>query len=326
MVASLKRIARRTAAASGLFRIAARRLSSPWPRILMYHNFCGPTEARTDCTPVDVFRQQLMYIEQHYRPLSLQALGRVLAAGDSPPARSVVITVDDGYASFHRWAFPLLQEFRVPATLFVVSDFPDSGQWLWTDKFKCVRDGARGLAPLSGERSRATLAALKRMPVVERDRRLEELAQRAGVAIPAHAPAPYALLSWAELKELAGSELVDIGSHSRTHAVLDAIGPEQSWDEVYGSRHELERRLGIEVTSFCYPNGLVSDYRPDHVEMVVKAGYRCATAAHFGYVTAESDRFALPRIGCDAKDMLMFRKHVDGFEYLQRRFGYGRCW
>jgi len=292
----------------------------------MYHNFCGPTEARADCTPADTFRRQLRYIKQHYRPLRLQDLSRALAAGDAPPARSVVITIDDGYASFRRWAFPLLQEFRVPATLFVVSDLPDSGQWLWTDKFKCVRDSARGSAAFSAEWSRATLAALKRLPPAERDRRLEELAQRAGAPIPADAPAPYALLSWAELKELAGSGLVDIGSHSRTHAILNTIDAERSWDEVYGSRQELERRLGVEVASFCYPNGLFPDYGPEHVEMVAKAGYGCASAAHFGCVTAASNRFALPRIGCVATDASMFRKYLDGFEYLQRRVSGARCW
>ena len=325
MSGSLKRIARRTAAACGLFD-TARMLSSQWPRILMYHNFCGPTEAREGRTPADMLRQQLIHITQHYRPISLPELGRALATNTPPPPRSIVITVDDGYVSFRRWAFPLLQEFQVPATLFVVSDFLNSGEWLWTDKFDCVRKAADGRASLSGDRGRAALRGLKRMPPAQRDQSLEELAQRAGVTIPAQAPAPYALLSWAELEELSRSALIDIGSHSRTHPILGSMGSEESWQEVYGSRQQLERRLGVEVASFCYPNGLSSDYRLDHIEMVEKAGYRCATAAHFGYVRAESNRFALPRVGGDVTDMPMFRMRLDGFEYLQRRFTHGRCW
>lgn len=325
MIAGLKRTARRAAAAGGLFDVT-RRLFSQWPRILMYHNLCGPAERRCDGIRANLFREQLLYIKQHYRPLSLPVLSRALTAGDTLPAGSVAITVDDGYVSFRQWVLPLLQELGVPATLFVVSDLPDTGQWLWTDKFAYVQDRAGDCAPPSGLRPQATLAALKQMSASEREQCLVELAQRAGISIPAHAPEPYALLSWAELKELAGSALVDIGSHSRTHAILDSIRAEQAWDEIHGSRRELERRLGAEVTSFCYPNGLVADYRPEHVEMVAKAGYQCATAAHFGYVTTESNRFALPRIGGDATDMSLFRKRLDGFEYLQRRLSAGRCW
>jgi len=325
VIGSLKRIARRTAAACGLFD-TARLFSSRWPRILMYHNFCGPAEALDGCTPADMLRQQLVHIKQRYHPVALAELSRALATNAPLPPRSIVITVDDGYVSFRRWAFPLLQEYQVPATLFVVSDFLDSGEWLWTDKFTCVREAANGRANLSGDQGRDAMARLKRLPPAERDQSLDELAQRAGVAIPAHAPAPYALLSWEELEELAHSGLIDIGSHSRTHAILGSIGTDESWQEVSGSRRELERRLGVEVASFCYPNGLASDYRPDHIEMVAKAGYRCATAAHFGYVKAESNRFALPRVGGDVIDMASFRMRLDGFEYLQRRVTGGRCW
>jgi peptidoglycan/xylan/chitin deacetylase (PgdA/CDA1 family) len=325
VTAGIKHGLRRVAAACGLFD-TARRLSAHWPRILMYHHFCGPGESRTGCMPADRFRQQLEYITHHYQPLRLLELGQSLAADDPLPARSVVITVDDGYVSFRRWALPLLQEFQVPATLFVVSDLPDSGRWLWTDKFEYLCNAAAGITALSGRRGHATLSALKHLAPADRDQRLEDLAQQAGIRIPADAPAPYALLSWADLEELAGSALVDIGAHSRTHALLDSIPAERAWEEISGSRQELERRLGVEVATFCYPNGLFSDYRPEHLEMVAKAGFRCATAAHFGYVTADSDRFALPRIGSDASDPSMFRKHLDGFEYLQHRLINGRCW
>ncbi|HEY1392223.1 MAG TPA: polysaccharide deacetylase family protein, partial [Methylibium sp.] len=39
------------------------------------------------------------------------------------PRRSVVITIDDGYESVYRYAFPLLRKYGFPATLFVYTDF-----------------------------------------------------------------------------------------------------------------------------------------------------------------------------------------------------------
>lgn len=325
MITGLKRVARWTAAASGMFGVS-RILCGRWPRILMYHDFCGPNDNRPGCTRVQTFRQHLAHLTRYYRPLRLRELGSALAAGRAVPARSVVITIDDGYRSFRRWAFPLLREFRVPATVFVVTRFPDTGDWFWTDKLEYVRHRARDAAPLVASGNRIELTELKHMTAAERDQRLHELAERTGIRIPDRAPPACELLSWAELRELVNSGLIDIGSHSQTHALLSTIDPEGAWNEVHGSRQELQQQLGIEVTSFCYPNGLMSDYRPEHVEMVASAGYLCATAAHFGYVTTASQRLALPRVGSEACDQVMFRKRLDGFEYLQQRVRGERCW
>ena len=191
---------------------------------------------------------------------------------------------------------------------------------------KYVWHRASDAAPLVASGNHVELTELKHMTAAERDRRLHELAERIGVRIPDRVPPAYQLLSWAELREVVNSGLIDIGSHSQTHALLSTIDAESAWNEVHGSRQELQQQLGIEVTSFCYPNGLVSDCRPEHVEMVARAGYSCATAAHFGYVTSASRRFALPRVGSDGRDQVMFRKRLDGFEYLQQRVSGERCW
>jgi hypothetical protein len=121
----LKRGARRLADASGAFAVA-RRLTRHLPRILMYHQFSAPGSAPSDGTPADLFREQLLHITRCYEPIRLQDLARAHVNGQSLPARSVAITIDDGHTSFRRWAFPLLQEFGVPATLFVVSDLLSS--------------------------------------------------------------------------------------------------------------------------------------------------------------------------------------------------------
>src|SRR5262245_874836 len=119
MITTLKRHAAWLADASGAFAVA-RRLTWRLPRILMYHQFSAAGAASPGCTPVDVFRSQLKHIVDFYHPISLPDLVRAHAAGQRLPPRAVAITVDDGHADFLHWAFPVLQEFGVPATLFVV--------------------------------------------------------------------------------------------------------------------------------------------------------------------------------------------------------------
>jgi peptidoglycan/xylan/chitin deacetylase (PgdA/CDA1 family) len=280
----------------------------------MYHKFCSEPPASADRTSARMFRQQLLHLRRHYEPVRLRDLATRRADGGAPAPGSVAITVDDGHANFIHFALPILRELGIPATLFVLSERSNSGDWLWADKWEYIRahtDPTHDGGP--------RLAELKRLPPADRERGLADLARHLGVSIPLRPPAAHALVSWEELRELARSGLVDIGSHTRTHRMLADAEADAAWDEIDGSRRTLERRLEVEIASFCFPYGLPADYRPDQPEMVARAGYSCAVASHFGYVTNESNRFALPRIGRVFGDMTRFRQDLDGPEYLWRR-------
>lgn len=62
--------------------------------------------------------------------------------------------------------------------------------------------------------------------------------------------------NWPELRELAASDLVDIGSHTCSHMDLRILQTAQLRAELRDSRSLLEDRLGVQVGSFCYPRAL----------------------------------------------------------------------
>ena len=64
--------------------------------------------------------------------------------------------------------------------------------------------------------------------------------------------------SWGQLREIAESGLVGIGSHTFSHPNLQRVSAEYLLREIVNSRKELESRLGMEVTSFAYPRALWS--------------------------------------------------------------------
>lgn len=86
---------------------------------------------------------------------------------------------------------------------------------------------------------------------------------------------------------------MEIGSHTRTHADLTQLNAHDAFDQIAGSKRELEDSLDCEVRHFCYPYGW---FNATHREMVHQAGYVTATTTRRGRVHADDDAFALRRI------------------------------
>lgn len=84
----------------------------------------------------------------------------------------------------------------------------------------------------------------------------------------------------------------EIGSHSLTHpdlTTLDAVGLER---EVAGSRQTIEKELGVEIETFCYPAGRYDD---TVVAAVEAAGYSSATTTDPG-LAVKSELYRLKRV------------------------------
>jgi peptidoglycan/xylan/chitin deacetylase (PgdA/CDA1 family) len=117
-------------------------------------------------------------------------------------------------------------------------------------------------------------------------------------------------LSWSELREISQEGLFTIGAHSRTHPALDKLPDEAAWDEIAGSRVDLEERLGRPVTSFAYPAGLQGERE---IRMVREAGYRLALTCEPGLNLPRHRAHALRRTPVNRRDNLsMFEARLTG--------------
>jgi peptidoglycan/xylan/chitin deacetylase (PgdA/CDA1 family) len=99
--------------------------------ILLYHAVGDQNEpASRYVVPGRRFRSQMRWLRLWYRVLSLPEYLEYRRDYLLPPPRSVVVTLDDGYADNRTVAYPILRRFKVPATIFLVSDYlGDSNGW-----------------------------------------------------------------------------------------------------------------------------------------------------------------------------------------------------
>ena len=99
--------------------------------ILCFHRVSHPVDGTAPPlnVPPDRFREQLGGLSRRgYRFVGLRALVDLAERGEPVPPKSVVITFDDGYANVRDHAWPVLEDLRIPATIFLASAFIDSGR------------------------------------------------------------------------------------------------------------------------------------------------------------------------------------------------------
>ena len=88
--------------------------------VLMWHNLAE--ESSGDMTiSVDTFRAQIEALhEAGFKTVSLQQLYDYVHFGTELPEKPIVLTFDDGYFSNYEYAYPILREYGMQATIFAI--------------------------------------------------------------------------------------------------------------------------------------------------------------------------------------------------------------
>jgi peptidoglycan/xylan/chitin deacetylase (PgdA/CDA1 family) len=90
--------------------------------VLRYQQFSKNKGGKAEITEA-AFESQMNYLKSNgYQVITIDQLIDFLDFKDQIPAKSVVITIDDGWHSCLDIAFPILKKYDFPATLFVHTD------------------------------------------------------------------------------------------------------------------------------------------------------------------------------------------------------------
>lgn len=119
-------------------------------------------------------------------------------------------------------------------------------------------------------------------------------------------------LSWSALRDACATGLVDVGSHTHTHALLDRLPPDRIADELDRSKQLIEDRLGQPCLDFAYPKALPPSPAAD---AAVRARFRSAALAGTRpNVSGKTDVFRLSRSPI---------QRSDGVKYFERKLAGG---
>lgn len=87
--------------------------------IIMYHSINNIRDVCT-ITP-NAFQRQIEFIRSHFSIIRLKEIRDVLI--DQELSRKVVITFDDAFRDFYDFAYPILDRYKIPSTVFIPTGF-----------------------------------------------------------------------------------------------------------------------------------------------------------------------------------------------------------
>lgn len=294
------------------------RILTPWPAvpqsslsIFTYHSFCidahvGPC---FPSLPITIFERQIRMLKQHYRLVGLsEGIHGLDSAGEGRPMAT--ITLDDGFADNYECAYPVLLRNRVPATIFLATDFVNERRAPWPTR---LWDIVNAIAISHSSRSRFDAGALYRsyneaLRVLPAESRFEELdrliASRRLTGLPDRQA-----LSWDQIREMNAAGIV-FGSHTAYHGLLPFLDESEVTLELAESKRLIEEKLQAPCDFFAYPNG---DHSPQVSALIKCLGYQAALTQDFGANTNGMDAYCMKRIEVPYHDPL------PSFAYRARR-------
>jgi peptidoglycan/xylan/chitin deacetylase (PgdA/CDA1 family) len=311
---------------------------SPGAIILMYHRVAEvDSDPWSLCVTPKHFAEHLEVLQDYGHPRHLQDLTQRLRDRQSIH-RSVVITFDDGYADNLHNAKPLLEQYAIPATVFVTTRGIGQVREFWWDELDRLLLQPRILPnelqlTIQGEVHQWNLAAVtpdreanssqyrtwrmeqaedptprhslyralyQHLQALSIDERTQVLDElcRWANAKPVGRPT-HRSLTQDELLELAEGGLIEIGSHTVTHPFLAHQTVATQQHEIQQSKDDLEAILGHPISSFSYPNG---SHTAETAALVQASGFSCACSSIANKIQPQSHHFRLPRVVVDDWD------------------------
>ncbi len=282
-----------------------------WPggqrlSILIYHRVLPqPDPLRPGEPDAASFDWQMRLLAEHCVVLPLrEAVSRLQA--DRLPRRACCITFDDGYADNLTVALPILEKYRLPATVFVATAYLDGGRMFNDAVIDAIAAASTESLDLSDlglgrhelsslDQCRAAIAKiLEQLKYRSPEQRSDDVARLHELAECGSLPTDIMLTS-AQVGELARRG-IEIGGHTDAHAILTTLSDQQARAEIEAGRRRLETIVEKPVTVFAYPNGRPHrDYAARHVAIVRALGFELAVSTAHGVANHATDCYQLPR-------------------------------
>ena len=279
--------------------------------ILNYHRVCPDNVLSKPndelIVSVSKFKEQLIFIKENYNIVSLDNLLNF----ENNNKFNVSITFDDGYKDNLTYALPILNELKIPSTIYIITKFfkKDRNIWWWElqdyiwENFKNIqftynRKSYDFSIKNNSEKKECFIklkAIIKKLNNNEQKNLLNAITKT-----NSRKQFKNEFLTEQDLKFLNSNPLITIGAHTHNHLSLKSLSKEECIQEIKKSKEILENLLNCKVDHFSYPYGTEKDVSKREFKLVKELGFKSAVTTSVG-ILSKKNLFNLPRIHINEK-------------------------
>lgn len=300
-----------------------RKRNEPSGRILYFHRVNDDNDPFFPAISTSLFEREMAFLRKHHTVVSLSELLERLAGPVSEPL--VAITFDDGYRDNYLNAFPILDQYGLPATIFLTTGSMDSDEPLWFERLalgfkKTAQEFVNleigcGRLWLRNEQERLNandkvFGILRGLADGERRARLEAILQQLRVC---EDELRGRMLTWNHVRRMQ-QRRIDFGGHTVTHPFLSRLSSDRFHWEISECKRRIEQEAQRPVEYLAYPNGREEDFGAMNKALVRDAGYRAAVTTIWGLNYGATDRMELRRGGPWEPSVAEFAYKLDWYQ------------
>ena len=278
--------------------------------ILMYHGVVPDIETDPVLSYGQIhasgFEWQMRWLQNNAVVVSLADAITAIQIGQKLPSRATVLTFDDGFQNNFEIAFPILEKYQLPATFFVSVAHLEPGHLLW---FNMLLAKTYVDVQLHGYDYKWSEYLEDLQKQFLNDMISDEVILRYGNQAPSEISQTkinntLAGMTREQLRQVAQSHWVEIGSHTLTHPRLTQCAPDRLKKELGNSKKELEGITHKPVRFLAYPQG---DFNTSVIQTTQQAGYISALGVDLTTNPHQAENlFCLPRIGIYNENIVYF--------------------
>lgn len=231
--------------------------------------------------------------------------------------RFATVTLDDGYRDNLLEALPIFEKHEVPFSVYIAPGLIEGTAELWWDLVEAVvtkRDHLTLNTPKGRVYIDCSTKAKKAYANCQISEYLtcdigEEEQVEAVRDLAGSAGLDYAglrqnlLMTWDEIRTIAGHPLCTIGAHTVHHYNLKRLPVDKALKEMSDSALILELELGEAPKHFAYPYGFQAAVGEREAEIAKAAGFTCALTTRHGMIhPAHAEHMhTLPRMSVNGR-------------------------
>jgi len=225
---------------------------------------------------------------------------------------ALAVTFDDGYKDNLTYALPVLKKYRVPATIYISTRFPERDCQMWWYELEELCDSQNSIEfTLKGksynfkiqDRTQKNRCFRKIHSLIQS---LSENEQNdlMNLIRQGRKPENYKqyCLTWEEIQQIDRDPLITIGAHTHSHVNMKRLTINEVEEEILRSKMLLEEKLGHPIDHFAYPYGTSNEAGNREYSVVAANGFKTAVTNMCDSLKSDSHIFCLPRYSVLERD------------------------